>query len=136
LRARPPPQRTRPENRGLRRPRPAARGRRCPEPSRTRIRPGPPRSPSRAQRRLHADFFLIPPHAMKLLIADDDTVSRSALKDILKDEPALEIIEVSDGQHALDLICDRLRPDLCIVDIRMPRVDGLQLLQRVRRDPE
>ncbi|MDX2186929.1 MAG: response regulator [Opitutaceae bacterium] len=71
---------------------------------------------------------------IQILLADDDAVERTALKEILRSEFDAEIIEAPDGQVALDLLCDGLRPSLCIVDLKMPRLDGLELLQRVRRD--
>ena len=73
---------------------------------------------------------------MKLLIADDDKVSRTALLELMGSPQGWEIVQVADGQAALDAICDGLRPDLCIVDLKMPRLDGMQLLQRLRRDPD
>jgi len=72
---------------------------------------------------------------MKILIADDDQVSRMALKDIVGCPHGWEITEVDDGEMAMEKLCDGLKPDLCIFDIKMPRLDGLQLLQRIRRDP-
>jgi CheY-like chemotaxis protein len=71
---------------------------------------------------------------IQILLADDDAVERTALKEILKAEFDVEIIEVTDGQAALDTLCDGLRPTLCIFDLKMPRLDGLELIQRVRRD--
>lgn len=73
---------------------------------------------------------------MKLLIADDDQVSRTALKDIVGRPHGWEIIETDDGQAAMDTLCDGLKPDLCIFDIQMPRMGGVELLQRIRRDPQ
>lgn len=72
---------------------------------------------------------------MKILIADDEAIERTTLRDILRDEPGIEIIESGDGRDALDLLCDGLKPDLCLIDIRMPRIDGMEMLQRMRRDP-
>lgn len=72
---------------------------------------------------------------MKVLIADDEETERKALCSILQGEPNIEIFEFSNGQQALDALCDKLDPDLCLVDIRMPEMDGLELLQKVRREP-
>lgn len=71
----------------------------------------------------------------KIFIVDDDEIERTALKEILKAEPDWHVTEAVDGQQALDLLCDGLRPHLSLFDLRMPRLDGLELLQRVRRDP-
>jgi CheY-like chemotaxis protein len=72
---------------------------------------------------------------MKILLADDDKIERTALRELIGAQPNLEIVEVEDGQAALDALCDGLKPDLCILDIRMPKIDGIELLQRIRRDP-
>ncbi|WP_404420996.1 response regulator [Nibricoccus sp. IMCC34717] len=71
---------------------------------------------------------------IQILLADDDAVERTALKEILRAEFDVEVVEAADGQAALDLLCDGLRPTLCIVDLKMPKIDGLELIQRVRRD--
>jgi DNA-binding NarL/FixJ family response regulator len=71
----------------------------------------------------------------KIFIVDDDDIERTALKEILKAEPDWQVTEACDGQQALDLLCDGLRPHLSLFDLRMPKIDGLELLQRVRRDP-
>ncbi len=72
---------------------------------------------------------------MKILLADDDKIERTALRELIGDQPNLELLEVENGQAALDILCDGFKPDLCIFDIRMPQVDGIELLQRMRRDP-
>ncbi len=72
----------------------------------------------------------------RILIIDDDAVTRTALKDIVNTESPQVIDEAADGQAALDLLCDGLRPDLCILDLQMPNMGGLELLQRIRRDPK
>lgn len=72
---------------------------------------------------------------MKILLADDDKVERLALRQLIGEQTHLEIVEVEDGQAALDALCDGLKPHLCILDIRMPKIDGIELLQRLRRDP-
>ncbi|MFA5263852.1 MAG: response regulator transcription factor [Opitutaceae bacterium] len=72
---------------------------------------------------------------MKILIADDEEIERTALRDILKNESGVEIVETRDGQETLDILCDGSTPDLCLIDIRMPRLDGLELMKRIRREP-
>ncbi len=71
----------------------------------------------------------------RILIAEDEQTERTALREILKAEPGWDIMETQDGQAAMDLLCDGLRPDVCLLDLRMPRMDGLQMLQRMRHDP-
>lgn len=68
----------------------------------------------------------------KILIADDEPEIRSLLRLYLENEN-YEIIEAEDGQQALDLL-HRSRPDLCILDIMMPKMDGFHVLQEIRKD--
>lgn len=66
---------------------------------------------------------------------DDEESERTVLKDILKDEPGLELLEASNGLEAIDRLLEGKSIQLCLMDIRMPEVDGVQMLQRIRRDP-
>lgn len=68
----------------------------------------------------------------KILIADDEPEIRSLLRLYLENEN-YEILEAEDGQQALDLLHSR-RPDLCILDIMMPKMDGFHVLQEIRKD--
>lgn len=69
---------------------------------------------------------------MKVLLADDDSISRAVLKNILKAEPAWEIVEAQDGLIAWDLLHSGLNPAMCLIDIRMPGLDGTELVQKIR----
>jgi DNA-binding NarL/FixJ family response regulator len=61
----------------------------------------------------------------RVLIADDHAAFRSGLRAILSTQPDLECVaEVADGHEAITETL-RLRPDLAILDVRMPKVDGL-----------
>ena len=67
----------------------------------------------------------------RVLIADDQAMVRAGFRLILSAEPDLEVVaEAPDGEVALDS-ARRLRPDVCLVDIRMPRMDGLELTRRL-----
>ena len=70
---------------------------------------------------------------MKILIAEDDELSRMLLRDILEKEPGYEVIEAADGQAAWKLLEDGLTPDLCILDVMMPFLDGIGLLKKIDR---
>jgi DNA-binding NarL/FixJ family response regulator len=68
---------------------------------------------------------------IRLLIADDQPLVRSGLRTILEDEPDIEIAgEAVDGLHAVEL-ARRRRPDLVLMDIHMPRLDGIQATARL-----
>ncbi|MDL4816280.1 response regulator [Actinomadura opuntiae] len=74
-----------------------------------------------------------------VLIADDQTMIRSGLRLILEDQPDITVVgEAADGAEAVEL-ARRLRPDVCLVDIRMPRLDGIEVTRALAgpgvRDP-
>ncbi len=73
---------------------------------------------------------------MKLLIVDDDAVSRAALRELIGTPFGWEILESEDGQSALDLLRGGLRPNVCIIDLKMPRLSGTELINEIRRMPE
>lgn len=66
-----------------------------------------------------------PPQPVSVLLVDDDALVRSALRLILGGDPAITVVgEASDGQEGVALV-ESLRPDVVLMDIRMPRLDGL-----------
>jgi DNA-binding NarL/FixJ family response regulator len=70
---------------------------------------------------------------MRLLIADDHGIVRSGLRLLLEREPDLEVVaEASDGAEARDLAI-RERPDLAILDVKMPKLTGLQATREIRK---
>ncbi len=63
---------------------------------------------------------------LRVLIADDQALVRSGLRTILEDEPDLEVVgEAHDGAHAVEL-ARRRAADVVLMDVRMPRMDGLE----------
>jgi DNA-binding NarL/FixJ family response regulator len=73
----------------------------------------------------------------RLAIVDDHELARDSLQNMLADEPDIEIVgEAVNGRQAL-LLCSRLRPDLILMDVRMPEMDGLAATKEVKqRYPE
>ena len=68
----------------------------------------------------------------KILIADDEPEIRDLLRLYLENEQ-YEVMEAEDGQQALDLLRSR-KPDLCVLDIMMPKMDGYHVLQELRKE--
>jgi DNA-binding NarL/FixJ family response regulator len=67
----------------------------------------------------------------RILIADDQEAVRNGFRLILDAQPDMRVVaEAADGATALDL-ARRLRPDVVLADIRMPRMDGLELTRRL-----
>jgi DNA-binding NarL/FixJ family response regulator len=68
---------------------------------------------------------------VRVLIADDQDIVRTGLRMILDAQPGIEVVgEAADGSEALDL-ARTLRPDVCLFDIRMPELDGIELTRRL-----
>jgi DNA-binding NarL/FixJ family response regulator len=66
-----------------------------------------------------------PPAAVKVLLVDDDPLVRAGLRLMLRGAGDLEVVgEVGDGAGVVDAVA-RLRPDVVLMDIRMPCVDGI-----------
>src|SRR5689334_6155902 len=68
---------------------------------------------------------------LRILIADDEAIVRDGLRAIVDLEPDLEVIgEAGDGAEAVEL-ARRLEPDVALIDIRMPKMDGLEATRRL-----
>ena len=75
-----------------------------------------------------------PPERLRVLIADDHPVYRQGLERAIKERPDLELVATcGDGRQALETI-SQLEPEVAIVDVRMPGLDGLAILSAVKRD--
>jgi DNA-binding NarL/FixJ family response regulator len=72
--------------------------------------------------------------AMKVLLADDHTIVRAGVRALVAAIPGVEIVgEAGDGQQALALIREK-HPDVALVDVSMPGMNGLDLAARVARE--
>jgi DNA-binding NarL/FixJ family response regulator len=69
--------------------------------------------------------------SIRVLLADDQAMIRGGLRLILEDQPDIEVVaEAADGPEAVRL-ARRLRPDVCLVDIRMPGQDGIEVTRAI-----
>lgn len=68
---------------------------------------------------------------IRVLVADDQDIVRTGLRMILDAQDGIEVVaEVADGREAVEL-ARRLRPDVCLVDIRMPGLDGIEVTRQL-----
>ena len=73
---------------------------------------------------------------VRALIVEDEPLARQTINEFVADEPWLKIVgEARDGREAVELI-DELRPDLVFLDVKIPGPTGLEVLQRIKHDPE
>ena len=71
---------------------------------------------------------------IQVLIVDDSLFIRTILRDLLKDSPEIEIVGTAvNGIDALAKIAD-LKPDVVTLDIEMPRMNGLEVLEALRKE--
>jgi DNA-binding NarL/FixJ family response regulator len=69
---------------------------------------------------------------VNVLLADDHPIVRQGLRNLLNSEPDFTVVgEASDGLIAIDLV-DRLRPNVLIVDMMLPGLNGLEVIRRAR----
>ena len=70
---------------------------------------------------------------LRIIIADDHPVFLAGLKTVVDGEPDIEIVgQASDGDQALKMLED-LRPDIAVLDIGMPKIDGVGLLTEAQK---
>ncbi|MGW6704923.1 response regulator [Streptomyces sp. NPDC054956] len=73
---------------------------------------------------------------IRVVLVDDQPLIRTGLRVLIADTPGLEVAgEAGDGAEAVEMV-RRLRPDVAIMDIRMPGTDGIEATRRINADPE
>ncbi|MGC3004256.1 response regulator transcription factor [Streptomyces sp. G35A] len=71
------------------------------------------------------------PAPIRVVVADDERMVRTALRAILSAEPDLEVVgEAATGAEAVSVVRDR-RPDVVLMDVRMPEIDGIRATEQI-----
>ncbi|HQD02217.1 MAG TPA: response regulator transcription factor [Dermatophilaceae bacterium] len=69
--------------------------------------------------------------SIRVVVADDQDLVRTGLRMILGAQPGIDVVgEAADGIQAIE-VATRLRPDVLLVDIRMPKLDGIEVTRRL-----
>jgi DNA-binding NarL/FixJ family response regulator len=69
---------------------------------------------------------------IRVLLADDHAIARNGVAQILRDEQWISVVEQArDGAEAVELFA-RSRPDVALIDLRMPKLDGVQVVEQIR----
>ncbi len=69
---------------------------------------------------------------IRIIVADDHALMRAGTRDRLRREPDFEVVDTAeDGRQALELI-GRFKPDVAVLDIRLPKLNGIAVVRRMR----
>jgi two-component system, NarL family, response regulator len=73
-----------------------------------------------------------PACAIRVMLADDHAIVRNGVAQILNEEPGISVVaEAADGAEAVEFF-ERDRPDVALIDLRMPKLEGVQVVERIR----
>ena len=71
---------------------------------------------------------------IRILLADDHALMRRGIRDLLESDSELQVVgEASDGREAVRM-AEKLKPDVMIIDLAMPELNGLDAIRQIRRD--
>src|SRR5689334_14794151 len=76
------------------------------------------------------------PRPIRIVLADDHTIVRDGVAHLLNAEPDFQVVgSASDGLEAIEMVC-RLKPDVVLMDLQMPNLNGVAAIKRIRAEDE
>ena len=86
--------------------------------------------------RVRAELPLAGDRVIRVLLADDQALIRAGIRALLDSEDGIEVVgEAADGQQAVALAREH-RPDVALMDIQMPVLDGIEATRHIAGDPQ
>ncbi|MBI4055911.1 MAG: response regulator transcription factor [Elusimicrobia bacterium] len=74
------------------------------------------------------------PKKVTVLIADDQTLFREGIRDLLEDERSIQVVGEAANGHETVRLAKKLKPDVILMDIRLPQLDGISATRLVRKE--
>jgi DNA-binding NarL/FixJ family response regulator len=71
---------------------------------------------------------------IRVLLADDHNIVREGLKSLLEKDPYIEVIAMADNGRKTVQLAGELKPDVAVIDIAMPEMNGIEATRRISRD--
>ena len=70
---------------------------------------------------------------IRVLLADDHKIVREGLKSLLEKDPDIEVVAMADNGRTAVQLAGELKPDIAVLDIAMPEINGIEATRRINR---
>src|SRR5512138_3596390 len=76
----------------------------------------------------------MPMDIIRVMLVDDHPIVRQGVRSVLANHPDIEVVGEADGAPSLFASLDTLKPDIILLDVRMPGQNGIEITQRIKRE--